>query len=64
MAQAEEYKIVSVQEATQTAYGFEPTTTTLVTFKTKDGSYDQVIIPKAKPTPEEIDAAIKARLRK
>lgn len=55
---------MSVQEATQTAYGFEPTTTTLVTFKTKDGSYDQVIIPKAKPTPEEIDAAIKARLRK
>jgi len=50
-----------VQEATQTGYGFEPVITTLVTFRTRQGSYDQVIIPKAKPSPEEIDAAIKAR---
>jgi len=64
MAKEAEYKIVSVQEATQTGYGFEPVITTLVTFRTKEGSYDQVIISKAKPSPEEIDAAIKARLGK
>jgi len=64
MAKKAEYKIVSVQETTQTGYGFEPVTTTLITFRTKEGNYDQVIIPKAKATQEEIEAAINSRLGK
>jgi len=56
------FTVISVQECTQTGRGYEAKPYTLVIYRTQEGDFDQLILPKHGATKEEIEGAIKGRL--